>query len=210
MLKTLVWRRKYGPHLIRPSDIECEAVSGKQYINGFTQSGSTIIYFRPHRNQTKDYGRHIRYLVYTVEKAIELLPQHQEKLTLIFDFSQYSSASATPMNVSKYFLHLFASHYPERLGSAFACSAPWYFWCFYRIISPFIHPVTKSKIRFVDVEKQHEVKDLESEQKGIWSNLFHHVNPNMLESDFGGNFRFDYDHETYWTMITSTSEYSEE
>jgi hypothetical protein len=154
-------------------------------------------------NKSKDYSKHVRYLVFTVEKAIELMPQGQEKITLIFDFSKYSQTSATPMHVSKYFLHLFSSHYPERLGHAFAVDAPWYFWTFYRLISPFIHPVTKEKIRFVDLKNMDAVKQ-ESEQ-GIAANLLYHVNVNMLERAFGGNFGFQYDHQTYWNMIVEST-----
>lgn len=32
--------------------------------------------------------------------------------------------------------------------------APWFFFPFYKLISPFIDPVTKSKINFVDMKKQ--------------------------------------------------------
>jgi hypothetical protein len=37
-----------------------------------------------------------------------------EKLTLIFDFQHYSASNSPPMHVSKFFLHLFAAHYPGR------------------------------------------------------------------------------------------------
>jgi hypothetical protein len=90
----------------------------------------------------------------------------------------------------------------------FACDAPWYFGTFYRLILPFIHPVTKSKIRFVDTKSMHSVQP-EQEAKGIWSNLLTHIDEEQLEVPFGGGNRFEYDHNVYWPLFTADTDGSD-
>ena len=208
LISTLHWRRRFRPHLIATDDpnIIQHARMGKTYLNGFSIQGHPILYFRSHRNTLvttnstpHDYAHDIRFLVFNLESAIQLMPPTQEKVILIFDFSHYSSSTSVPMHVSRYFLHLFASHYPERLARVFACDAPWYFWMFYKLVSPFIHPVTKSKIRFVQVAKQAQVKSDDE----TWANILHTVDERVLESDFGGARQFDYDFEAYWPVLVS-------
>ena len=65
-------------------------------------------------------------------------------------------------------------------------------------MTPLIHPVTKSKIRFVDVRSMEKIQSLEKEQQGIWSNLLLTVDRSVLEKDFGGDHSFVYDHSVYW------------
>jgi hypothetical protein len=195
--ETLRWRRRYKPHLICPEEIESEANSGKDYLNGFDKFGRPILYLRNHRENSKDHAKQIRLLIFNLEMAIRMMPEGVERFVLIFDFGQYSPSNAPPMNISKYFLHIFASHYPERLGLIMACSAPWYFWAFYKLISPFIHPITKSKIRFVDLKSMHKV----SESDGTWGNPLHYVDQQVLEKDFGGDNAFDYEHAVYWPCL---------
>lgn len=127
------------------------------------------------------------------------MPNDVEKLLLIFDFRNYSAFNAPPLHTSRYFLHVVTSHYPERLGAMLGCDAPWYFWTFYKLISPFIHPVTQSKIKFVNLKQQQQQR----EATGIWAQLDHHVDGSMLESDFGGRFVFDYQHGEYWPCLVA-------
>jgi hypothetical protein len=196
LVSTLQWRRRFRPHLIQPDSIEEEQRSGKTYLNGFDRQGHPLIYIRGHRETTKDYQTSIRQLVFNVETAIRLMPSGVERLTILFDFSQYSSANAAPVNVSKYFLHLFSHHYPERVAAIYGCNAPWYFWVFFKIMSPFIHPVTRAKIHFVDTKTMDSITA--DKEGGTWVNLKNHIEPAVLEKDFKGDFAYNYDHASYW------------
>ena len=40
-------------------------------------------------------------------------------------------------------------HYPERLGELWFLNAPFIFWGLWRVVSPFIQPSTKDKIKFL-------------------------------------------------------------
>lgn len=62
-------------------------------------------------------------------------------------------------------------------------TVPWIVWGFFKIITPFIDPVTREKLKFNEDMKQY----VPAEQ--LWS------------SDWGGNFDFEYDHEVYWPAL---------
>ncbi len=71
--------------------------------------------------------------------------------------------------------------------------APWYFWGFFKLISPFIDPVTKNKIKFADIYK--------AVQSDGWVNCLDFVREDQLESEYGGSNSFEYHHETYWKAL---------
>lgn len=60
---------------------------------------------------------------------------------------------------------------------------PWIVWGFFKIITPFIDPVTREKLKFNEDMKQY----VPPEQ--LWS------------EDWGGNLDFDYDHSVYWPAL---------
>lgn len=60
---------------------------------------------------------------------------------------------------------------------------PWIVWGFFKIITPFIDPVTREKLKFNEDMKQY----VPSEQ--LWS------------TDWGGSMDFEYDHDTYWPAL---------
>lgn len=60
---------------------------------------------------------------------------------------------------------------------------PWIVSGFFKIITPFIDPVTREKLKFNDDMKQY----VPAEQ--LWS------------SDWNGDLDFEYDHETYWPAL---------
>ena len=60
---------------------------------------------------------------------------------------------------------------------------PWVVWGFFKIITPFIDPVTREKLKFNEDMKQY----IPEEQ--LWS------------ADWGGKMDFEYDHATYWPAL---------
>lgn len=60
---------------------------------------------------------------------------------------------------------------------------PWIVWGFFKIITPFIDPVTRDKLKFNEDMKQY----VPAEQ--LWS------------LDWAGDLDFEYDHDTYWPAL---------
>jgi hypothetical protein len=64
---------------------------------------------------------------------------------------------------------------------------PWYVTTFYKLISPFIDPVTKSKMKFNEP-------------------LVQHVPAEQLLKHYGGNVDFEYEHAVYWPALNEICE----
>ena len=84
-------------------------------------------------------------------------------------------------------MNILQNHYPERLGRALVTNVPFYIWGFFKLITPFIDPVTREKIRF-------------NEDMGL------HVPKDQLLKESGGDVQFEYEHEKYWPALNQLCE----
>ena len=64
---------------------------------------------------------------------------------------------------------------------------PWFFWVFYKTISPFIDPTTKQKLKFNEPIRLH-------------------VPPEQLLTTHGGDVEFLYKHDIYWPALNELAE----
>ncbi|KAG2234083.1 hypothetical protein INT48_006228 [Thamnidium elegans] len=183
---TVKWRRDYRPDELDPEYIKPEVETGKMYYNGFDKCGRPVWIMRPRLQNSKDGERQIKHIVYCLERGIRLMPQLVENLAIIVDFKDSSAAHNPSVSTCKKFLDILGNHYPERLGVAFV------------IISPFMDPVTKNKIKFVvDGKEDKDTKNLGNEMV----RLDDYIDPEQLECDFGGHFNFEFELESYWTAL---------
>ncbi|PKC17120.1 CRAL/TRIO domain-containing protein [Rhizophagus irregularis] len=193
---SLEWRREYKPSDIDPKTVEAEAVTGKQHLNGFDNNGRPIFYLRPGLENTLPGPDQLRFVIFNFESAITTMPENVENIVIIIDFNKCTARSSPGLGVAKEFMHALSSHYPERLGYSLIINAPWYFWGFFKLLSPFIDPVTKNKIKFVDIHNPGKTV-----QNAQWVNCLDFINENQLESEYGGSNAFEYHHETYWKTL---------
>ena len=73
-----------------------------------------------------------------------------------------------------------------RLGLTISV-VPWVVWGFFKLITPFIDPLTREKLKFNDDVRQY-------------------VPPEQLWKEFGGDVDFEYDHATYWPALLKICE----
>ena len=64
---------------------------------------------------------------------------------------------------------------------------PWAVWGFFKLITPFIDPLTREKLKFNEDLRQH-------------------VPPAQLMSTYGGEVDFEYDHATYWPAMNKIAD----
>ena len=88
--------------------------------------------------------------MYQLEKACAAMPTDQEKWVWVMDLAHYSFWHSTPLAVTRQTLDIFTRMFPERLHKAFICDAPYAFQVVWKLISPFIDPVTAAKISFIN------------------------------------------------------------
>ncbi|OAX30630.1 hypothetical protein K503DRAFT_806963 [Rhizopogon vinicolor AM-OR11-026] len=58
------------------------------------------------------------------------------------------------MAAARMVLYILQTHYPERLGLALITHLPWLLHTFYKLITPFIDPITKLKMVFNPVSNK--------------------------------------------------------
>ncbi|KAH3963100.1 hypothetical protein HBI25_180540 [Parastagonospora nodorum] len=179
---TLIWRREFGTETFTADYISEENTKGKQVQLGFDKEGRPCLYLLPQNQNTKPSQKQVEHLVYMLERTLDLHPPGQEGLALLIDFRNTSSGGTPPMSIAKQVLDILQSHYPERLGRALLTHLPWYISAFLKLISPFIDPVTKSKIKYNEP-------------------LVDHVPASQLMVAAGGEVDFKYDHSIYWPAL---------
>ena len=177
---------------LHPEMFVVEAATGKMYRNGFDQHGRPVAYMRPRLENTKDWDNQVRHLVYTMERLVDSMDPAAgvESWVWIFDFHGMSYSTSVPISIGRQIVDILGTSYPERLGVAYMVDAPYIFSFFWAAISPLLHPVTKSKVKFCSSTR--------SGAKADPAFLENFKDPSSLEADFGGSLESQYDHRVYW------------
>lgn len=179
---TLSWRREYGADTFTADYISPENETGKQVIQGYDMDSRPCLYLNPARQNTKMSDRQIHHLSYTLDRTLDMLPPGQETTCLLINFKGAASGNVPTVGQAKAVLNILQNHNPERLGKALISDLPWYVSTFFKLISPFIDPVTREKMKFNE-------------------NLRQFVPAEQLWKQYGGDLEFDYNHNTYWPAL---------
>lgn len=188
---TLVWRREFGTEELGADRVSTEGETGKEIIMGYDINRRPVLYMHPYRQNTETGPAQIDFVVWCLERAIDLCPATDpptDMICLCIDFgANLANTKSQPTSVgqAKRVLDILQTYYCERLGRAVCVNVPTLFWTFYKLVGPFVDPATKEKIRFVD---NANATDL--------------VPPGQLQAMFGGDVQFEYDHATYFPAIT--------
>ncbi|PIL35387.1 hypothetical protein GSI_02113 [Ganoderma sinense ZZ0214-1] len=178
---TLKWRREYGLYdVITASHVEPEALTGKMVLWGYDADNRPALYLRPSKQNTEESIRQVHFVVWALERLTELMGPGVETLALMVDFSD--RAKNPSLTQSRAVLNILQTHYPERLGRALVVNVPFLVNAFFKLITPFIDPLTRPKLRFNPDcvgEGLFDASELLSE----WS---------------GGSAHFQYEHDRYW------------
>lgn len=185
---TLVWRREYGVESHTADYISIENETGKQLIIGWDIEGRPCQYMRPSKQNTvRGTERQIQHLVFMLERSIDMMPPGQETLALLINFAETKSGQGATLTQGKQTLNILQNHYPERLGRALVTNVPFMIWGFFKLITPFIDPLTREKIRF-------------NEDMGL------HVPRTQLLKESAGEVEFEYEHAIYWKALNELCE----
>uniref|UniRef100_A0A7S0VKM8 CRAL-TRIO domain-containing protein n=1 Tax=Polytomella parva TaxID=51329 RepID=A0A7S0VKM8_9CHLO len=149
------WRKTYVPKgHITDDEVRGDLNQQKTFLTGYDFQGHPImlVIIRKHipsESQSK------RYIVYTMDTAFELgtrIPNWDGKLAGIFDLRGLTMANFDLETIKAVF-DLLQNHYPERLDRLYIYGAPFIFHGMWRLIQPFVDPITRAKIRFVGVKE---------------------------------------------------------
>lgn len=188
---SLKWRKTYRPEEIRWHEVAIEGETGKVYrANFFDRDGRPVLVLRPGRQNTTSHDNQLRHLVYLLENAVLNLPEDQEQMVWLIDFTGWSMTKAVPIKTAKETANILQSHYPERLHLAFLFNPPRIFETFWKIVKYFLDPKTFQKVKFVYPKNQESM-----EMMGKNFDL------DILPTDFGGKSNHQYDHEEFSRLM---------
>jgi len=128
------------------------------------------------KNKNKIEKRYFR------ERAKDLMPPGQESLMIIVDYKSTTLRTNPSISVARKVLTILQHHYVETLGRAIVVNLPMILSFFYKGIAPFLDPVTRDKMRFNP-------------------DLFELVPREQLDADFGGEYAYEFEPESYWDQL---------
>lgn len=187
ILATLKWRKDYGVEQLTAEHVEPEARTGKQVILGFDRAQRPCLYLFPGRQNTEVSPRQVQYLVWCLERVIDIMPPEVENLALLVNYKGSTGDKNPGIGQGREVLNILQTHYVETLGRALVINIPFFVWGFFKLITPFIDPLTREKLKFNE-------------------DMTQHVPRSQLDSDFGGDLVFDYVQEDYWPALVKMCE----
>ncbi|KAH7911527.1 CRAL TRIO domain-containing protein [Hygrophoropsis aurantiaca] len=200
---TLKWRRDFGLYdVVTPELVEPEAVTGKEFLFGYDTRGRPAQYMCPSKQNTEEGPRQIQYTVWMLERAVDMMGPGVETLALMINYAD--KAKNPSLGTARTVLNILQTHYPERLGLALILNVPWMLQAFYKLITPFIDPVTRAKMRFNPVTTEDGMFSTAAGASGTdeekaAERIFE---PRQLVKQWwGGAMEYEYDHEKYWPKL---------
>ena len=228
---TIRWRREFGVadivtcfddmngdslQLLRDTFRE-EAKTGKLYVRGHDREGRAIQYMAPGRENTRGETNQMKFLVYTLERAIactaaaqalrrrvgirDTINVGEEKICIIINFDQWTLRKSPPMSTTLYTLEILQKHYCERLHRAYVFNPPKFFVFFWNLIHRFVDPVTKDKIQFCTgdeglkkIERDIDLRNVEDFVGGTGSVLQFDSEKYLLQYPHSSTFGEDVSH----------------
>ncbi|KAI6042521.1 CRAL-TRIO domain-containing protein [Pisolithus marmoratus] len=208
---TLKWRRDFGIYdTITAELVEPEAVTGKEFLFGYDTCGRPAFYMCPSKQNTEEGPRQIQCVVWLLERSIDLMGPGVETLALMVDFADKPKNPS--MSTARTVLNILQSHYPERLGAGLITHLPWLLHAFFKLVMPFIDPLTRTKMIFNPVKDDQGLwRSAQARDKGE-SNDPNEPNAKLFELDqlthdgWEGTQMFTYNHATYWPALVEMCE----
>ncbi|XP_019152511.1 PREDICTED: random slug protein 5-like [Ipomoea nil] len=189
--ETLKWRSTFKPEEIRWHEVAMEGETGKLFRAGFhDRHGRTVLILRPGMQNTTSIENQMKHLVYLIENAIINLPEGQEQMAWLIDFTGWSITNNVPIKSARDTVNILQNHYPERLAVAFLYSPPRIFEAFWKIVKYFLDPITFQKVKFVYPKNKDSVELMKS-----------YFDMDNLPTEFGGKATLNYDHEEFSRLM---------
>lgn len=185
--ESLKWRSTFKPEEIRWDQVAIEGETGKVYRANFhDRHGRSVLILRPARQNTASLDNQMRHLVYLIENAILNLPEGQEQMAWLIDFTGWTLSTSVPVKSARETVNILQNHYPERLAVAFLYNPPRIFEAFWKIVKYFLDTKTFHKVKFVYPKNKESVE--------LMRQYFDEEN---LPTDFGGKAVLTYDYEEF-------------
>lgn len=183
------WRSQVPFRSVTEAQVAGELSDDKVYLGpGTSKDGHVMIVVVGKRHIA---GKHPieetkNFVAYVADTVIAATPPENKdgKFVLVMDLDGVGFASID-IPVLKELMMMLGTYYPERLNAMFMFNAPRIFWAAWKVVSPFVDPVTKEKIKFIyptdmqDIRSRFEWEDL-PEAYGGTGQLLHLTKHGLL------------------------------
>lgn len=166
---TLEWRRQ-----TKPETVVCKACcknprSHYMHVIGYDLKMRPIIYTCNNLNNDDDFKDTCDHMIQTFEMAIRAMPEGVTQWVWVADCKGFGVTDVSP-KLTKAFLHMSATYYPERLAMFMLIDTPKVFSKLWDAVEKLVDPKTYMKIKFVpfDLDKG----ELASKLHGVLSEYF--------------------------------------
>ncbi|KAG8982503.1 hypothetical protein FRB90_006735 [Tulasnella sp. 427] len=187
--ETLKWRHEFGyfNDEMTPSGVENEGLTGKELVFGYDVAGRPAVYMLPSRQNTdgsttEGQRKQLQYAIFMLERAFDLMGPGIENLALMIDFSDRGKNPS--FGTARLMLSYLQDHFPERLGLALVANLPWAVTLFFKAVTPFIDPVTRTKLKF--------------NPNVVPEGLFE---ASQVTTKWGGDVEIPWEQATYWPAL---------
>jgi hypothetical protein len=144
---TFKWRAQELPRTLRCTICDGNPKAHFMHVVGHDDLGRPVIYscLRNASNRSTEDNR--LHMLATFEQAIRMMPEGVSQWVWASDFHGFGYKDLDP-RMARIFLHVSAEHYPERLGHFLVIDPPSAFSALWRMVQPWVDPVTKAKVTF--------------------------------------------------------------
>ena|ERR1700736_2280143 len=87
-----------------------------QFVLGFDNFSRPCLYMIPALRSIPSGPRHIQQLVYSLERAVDMMPPGVETFAIFMSFKGSNYSNTTSPATGKLVIDILQHHYPERLG----------------------------------------------------------------------------------------------
>lgn len=149
LIQSLEWREKERPYEIEKDSLPDTSHLFTLYIHGVDSIGRPIVVARLKDARVTDFTEFVKSLIFVMEECLRMMANEAEHWIWLVDLTNFSRKSSPPKNVLQDALHIFFTHYPERMEKLFLVDCPVYFKVFWAIAKPLLDADTKARIHFV-------------------------------------------------------------
>ena len=91
---------------------------------------------RPGLQNTNSPEGNIRHLVYLIENGVLNLPEDQEQMSWLVDFTGFTLNTSVSVKTARDIINILQNHYPERLAICILYNPPRLFKAFWKVWTP--------------------------------------------------------------------------
>jgi len=188
LVETLRFRTTFqgtGVDAITLKSVINEVGEGKSFFHSIDKENRPIclIQVRNHDPARVDPPEGQRFSLFMMEYGRTLLHPPVETVTMLFDMTD-TGRKNMDLKTLQFTVQSLQNHYPESLGKVLVYNSSWLVYGIWKVVKPWLDPVTAAKVVFVDKQT-----------------ITDYISPENLLVEYGGTDPYKYNAEEYAATV---------